>query len=173
MRDSNRTWKKQGIHFTSTHHHWLMPSQFLDNYLSPSRWLSLFIYWIWCSIEHPFGQLLLPILAMLSHSFLCSSSWALNETLQRPGLWVRTMQQQTNHQNTQYCVLATMNKITSAPVKTRTVCFWQISRTKIEWKKFTLELWKPPKVLYISSALNRWEKIFLIYFGSFHLWCFC
>lgn len=63
-------------------------------------------------------------------------------------------------QNTQCCVLATMKKIISAPVKTRTVWFWQISRTKIEWKKFTQELWKPPEVSHLLCSEHMGKKYF-------------
>lgn len=47
------------------------------------------------------------------------------------------------------------------------VWFWHISKTWIEWRKFTIELWRLTKVLQICSVLSRLKKTGLICFVLF------
>lgn len=52
-----------------------------------------------CGVEHPFGQLRSPLLAMLPPRFLCNSSLAQHETLNSPWLRVSRAQQKPNQQH--------------------------------------------------------------------------
>lgn len=112
---------------------------------------------------------MLPVLDMLSHRFLCSSSLALNKTVKSPGFRVRTMQQQPNYQgvnniifilNTKHTVLCT------SYYEENYICTNQNQDSLVlanfkntNWiLKVHIRAMKPPEILYICSALNTWER---------------